>query len=368
MLRALPIFALLITLTVDAAPRRRAAAQPPLFPPCSMITGTAAVTFTSDYGRTLAPSAQSLSGIGYTYGVVTLDEPGAVLAWHRDDVLLSGDHGCTWRVVATVPGADFPPALAAARGGRAYAWSENRFFLARYEHGGVVTLKQPVAFVGFGVDPDDGNHVRAGGDDGTIWDSTDGGETWTQVGALKPEGSVIFYRFAFDPADLDHIVAGMTGSGAYFTRDGGGTWRQSTGFGSGMVNAFNAVISPVNGNVVWVMALNMTEADAGSPSHGRHIFRSTDFGATFTAVVDEAPGVKLVNGPRMAADPVDADVLYFVFGTHTFGYGTDLFRYDAATASLTLTHSDHHDINAIAFSRFDPRVMYLGLEVESGAH
>ena len=89
-------------------------------------------------------------------------------------------------------------------------------------------------------------------------------------------GSVIFYRFAFDPADLDHAVAGMTTSGAYVTRDGGRSWNRSEGLGSGWVNAFNGVISPVDGEVVWFMAL--------SESLGRQIFRSTDGGATFTPI------------------------------------------------------------------------------------
>jgi hypothetical protein len=248
--------------------------------------------------------------------------------------------------------------LIAAKGGRAYAWSDNRRFLVRYDERGGVSLKQPVPFVGFGVDPNDGNHVRAGGDDGSLWESRDGGETWTALGAVPMEGTVIFYRFAFDPADLDHIVAGMTTHGTFFTRDGGRHWEKGRGFGSGFVNAFNAVISPVDGDSVWVMAL--------SESLGRQIFRSTDGGATFVPVVAEAPGVKLVNGPIMAADPVDAGVLYFVFGTAFQGYGSDLFRFDAASGSLTVTHSDLHDVNAITFSRSDPRVMYLGIEVESG--
>ncbi|HEU4520963.1 MAG TPA: sialidase family protein [Thermoanaerobaculia bacterium] len=367
MFRCLVILSFALALASPLEARRRAAASQS-FPPCSMITGTAAVTFTRDYGRTLTPSAETLGGIGYTYGVAPLDEPGLLLAWHRDDLLLSTDHGCSWRVFQTIEGAGFPPTITPAKGGRAYAWSDNRQFLVRYDSRGVTTLKQPVPFVGLGVHAGEGNHLRAGGDDGTIWDSYDGGETWTQIGALAIEGSVIFYRFAFDPNDLDHIIAGTTSHGAFYTWNGGRTWRPSAGLGSGPVNAFNAVVSPADGDVVWLMALNSDESDQGHPSHGRHIYRSVDGGATFTSVVDEAPGVKLVNGPVMAADPVDPDVLYFVFGTNFQGYGSDLFRFDAATGELTVTHSEHHDINAIAFSRADARVLYLGLEVESGAH
>ncbi|MGZ8867306.1 MAG: WD40/YVTN/BNR-like repeat-containing protein [Thermoanaerobaculia bacterium] len=356
MFRVLTVLAIALLAHPAVANRRRSVT--PSFPPCTVITGTAAVTFTRDAGRTLAPSTETLEGIGYTYGVAALDEPGVLLAWHRDDLLISRDHGCSWLPFQTIPGADFPPRLTAAQGGRAYGWSDNRRFLIRYDARGVVNLKQPVPFVGFGVDANDGNRLRAGGDDGSLWESLDGGETWDPLGRVPVTGSVIFYRFAFDPADLDHVVAGMTTSGAYVTRDGGRNWHRSEGFGSGWVNAFNGVISPVNGEVVWFMAL--------SEALGRQIFRSTDGGATFTPLVAEAAGVKLVNGPIMAPDPTDAAVLYFVFGTGFQGYGSDLFRFDAASRALTLTHSDHHDINAIAFSVTDPRVMYLGLEVEGG--
>ena len=92
----------------------------------------------------------------------------------------------------------------------------------------------------------------------------------------------------------------------------------------------------------------------------------TNGGATFRAVVDDSAEVNLVNGPTMAAHPTDSDVLYFVFGTKFQGYGTDLFRYDAKKNRLSMTHNANHDINAIAFSPADARVMYLGLEVESG--
>lgn len=81
-------------------------------------------------------------------------------------------------------------------------------------------------------------------------------------------------------------------------------------------------------------------------------------------MVDEGPGVKLINGPLLVAHPTDADVLYFVFGTHFQGYGTDLFRFDAATRTLTLTHNGYDDINAITFAPADPRVMYLGISEE----
>ncbi len=342
-----------------AATRRRAIEVPPPFPPCSMVTGTPAVTFTRDHGATIAPLAERLSGIGYTYGLAALDTPGTLMAWHKSELILSSDHGCSWRVVASFQDYDFPPRIAPAKGGRAYAWSDNRSFLVRYDSRGAVKIKQPAAFVGFVVDRADGEHVRAGGADGSVWESRDAGETWAQIGSLKTETSpIIFYRFAFDPSNLDHVLAATMIDGAYVSFDGGRTWRRSADLPARM-NMFEIAVSPADPNVVWGEGIDLG-------AEVRHIYLSRDGGASFRAVLDQSDGVQLINGNILAPHPTLPDVLYFVFGTYFQNYGTDLYRFDAASRSLTITHNEFNDINAIAFSPVRPNLMYLGLEVESG--
>src|SRR5687768_5432822 len=163
---AVGFLAVMVSGDAVASERRRASSKP--FPPCTMITGSPAVTFTRDDGRTLTPTAEKLEGIGYTYGLASLDKGNgsSLLAWHKTALLISEDAGCSWREVARFDDLEtFPPQITAAKGGRAYAWSENGRFLVRYDSRGVVRLKQPVEFLGLGTDPKNGEHVRAGGTD-----------------------------------------------------------------------------------------------------------------------------------------------------------------------------------------------------------
>lgn len=359
---ALSLVTVLVLALPAAAQRRRAVTPREVYPPCSMVTGNSAVTFTRNEGFTLAPFAEAPRPISYTYGLATMvDEQDTLVAWHNDDLLISTNAGCSWRIAATVAGADFPPKLETAKGGRVYAWSENRFFFVRYDARGAVKLNQPIEFMGVGIDPNDSDRIRAGGINGTLWESTNGGDSWTQLPS-KIDAALI-YRFTFDPNDLDHILAGTVSKGGFVTRDGGKNWTRSRGFGGEEgANVFHFAMSPADTNRVWAFAIDLEQSRLGDASHGRHIYQSDDGGETFREVVDEAPGVKLINGPTMAAHPTNKDVLYFIFGTHIFQYGTDLFRYDAASQQLTLTHSTLDDVNAIAFSRKSPTVMYLGVE------
>jgi hypothetical protein len=69
---------------------------PVTFPPCSVVEGTPAVTFSRDGGRTFAAIAQKLEGIGYTNGLAALDA-GTLLSIHKQMLSISTDAGCRHR-------------------------------------------------------------------------------------------------------------------------------------------------------------------------------------------------------------------------------------------------------------------------------
>jgi len=349
--RLIPL--LLLASPLSAA--RHRATLPVVFPACAEVQGIPAVTFSRDGGQTLAPVAQKLEGVGYTNGLAALDAK-RLIAIHKQVLSISTDAGCTWSAIGSVA-FDDPPRIAAAGADRAYVWGDGRAVLARYDRGVVTMLKPPVTIVGVVAN---GDRVRLGGDDGSVWESVDGGGSWAQIGGRALTGLV--YRAAFDPGNFDHVIFGAANAGAVVTFDGGKSYAKAGGLGTGK-NVFNIVVSPADPKIVWAMGIDLAESDANVTSHGRHIYRSVDGAASFVPVVDEGNGVQLINGPLMAAHPTDTNVLYFVFGTYFDAYGTDLFRYDAATRSLTVSHFNYDDFDAIAFSPADPSAMYFGLEV-----
>lgn len=325
-------------------------------PACTSVTGTSAVTFTLDEGANLAPTEGQLTGVGYTWGLAALDTPNTLLAEHKGQLLRSEDAGCSWSVIGALEGGIFK--LTAAPGGIAYAWSDNGAAFYRIEEDGPHAFPTPAPnIIGVGVDPADGRHLRIGDATGTLHDSKDGGETWTKQGTSPGQGSFLGYRFAFDPANLDHVLFGQSLDGSSVSFDGGATWTKSAGLGSAGANAFSIVVSPVDGDIVWVEALEI------GPDI-RHVYRSTDGGATFDVAVTESAEVDLINGTLLAPHPKDAGVLYFVFGTGFQNYGTDLFRYDHATGQVTKTHNSYDEVSAVVPSPADPGVLYLGLTVE----
>jgi hypothetical protein len=343
-------------------------------PNCDRVSGTSWVTFTVDDGATLAPTSGLLRITGYTYGLAALpDVPNTIDAVFNRTFIRSTTAGCRWMTVGTIPTVSdgFPVTLTAAAGDRAWAWSDNRPDLVRLDGTSMTQLQAPVgSIIGFGSDRSNGAVARLGGNDGSLWETTDAGEgRWTYLGTAPTGQFPLVYRAAFDPADLGHAIVGMVG-GAQVTFDGGRNWTAAQGFsstGDGPVNVFNAVIAEANGNVVWAMALDIAELDGGAPSGGRHIYRSVDGGLHFVPVVDASADVTIINGPTMAAPPNSADVLYFTFGSRFAGYGTDLYKFDATTGQVTKTHNDNHRMPAIEFNPADPSVLYLGIGHEIGS-
>lgn len=275
--------------------------------------------------------------------------------------------------------------MTAGSGDTAYLWGDNRGFLFRVDgttitqmtvptepSGGPTPRDEPINLAGLGADTANGERIRvASTRSAKMYESTDGGQTWSQVGVAPPTPSdPLVYRFAFDPNDIDHVVAGMASHGAYASFDGGASWKKSTGISiapDGRANFFEVVISPADPNVVWAVGLDVTEEMSDPNLNGRYFYRSGDGGKRFDKAFADSAEVSLRNGQTIAPHPTNPDVVYFEFGTCWGGRGTDLYRWDHATGQISWTNQPvYEDYYAIAFNPADPSVMYIALTSENG--
>src|SRR5256885_2495835 len=146
--------------------------------------------------------------------------------------------------------------------------------------------------------------------DGGVWKTTNGGETWSNVtdgrSAIASVGAI-----AVAPSDPNVIYVGAGeadwredltyGEGLWRSTDGGETWRQ---LGLADTRHLAAVrVDPANADVVYVAAMG----HAFGPNPMRGVFRSTDGGKTWSNVlfVDDSTGAI-----DLALDPTNPRVLY----------------------------------------------------------
>ncbi len=342
-------------------------------PDCNRIAGTAAFTFTTDEGLTLAQSP-TLMGLVYSYGLVALDEPNVLLASTLTNsgtsILRSDDAGCKWSEIVALPVSELL-LLTAAPGGKAYAWSRGRTMFYRIEGEEFTSLAAPKYIYGLAVNPEDADNIRVGTYDCQLYESFDGGLSFSLLGGPAGSASTIFFTVEFDPSNWDCAVCG--GKGAWRTEDAGSSWTNIPPFDTEDIDlVYLFEYAPDNPQRVWARA-NMETMGASI----RAILTSSDGGATFSyalqqgvQAVDQNDSVRtliLTNQPTMAARAGMSDVLYVVCGSYFQNVGTSIFRYDARDDLLSVAHINNLDgINAIAFNPADANVMYLGLESEMG--
>ncbi|MEQ1821255.1 MAG: hypothetical protein ABL949_01975 [Fimbriimonadaceae bacterium] len=97
-----------------------------------------------------------------------------------------------------------------------------------------------------------------------IWKSTNGGTTWTQIPSTSSSAWYAVCRIAFSPTDPNVMLAG-TSSGLYRSTDGGNSWVQTSS-----EHCYDVDFHPVDG----------TRAVMGVHENG--VFYSTDGGQTWT--------------------------------------------------------------------------------------
>jgi photosystem II stability/assembly factor-like uncharacterized protein len=141
--------------------------------------------------------------------------------------------------------------------------------------------------------PGDPNTFYFGAVDGGIWKTTDAGVVWTPIFDKQSVASI--GAIAVAPSDRKIIYAGTgesdirsdlaSGDGVYRSTDGGETWQNVGLRDSRQISRI--VIDAQNASIVYVGALG----HAYGPNDERGVFKSTDGGAHWTKVLD--PGSEI---------------------------------------------------------------------------
>lgn len=202
------------------------------------------------------------------------------------------------------------------------------------------------------IDPTDNKIVWAGTGEANprndvsygdgVYKSTDGGDTWTNVG-LKATRYIS--RILVDPRNHNHVIVGALGDafsdsgerGVYVTDDGGRTWKQTLSVGpeSGASDlALNAQNPSVVYAGIWKFQRRPWTFVSGGTEDG--IYKSTDGGATWTKL--EGHGLPSAPAGRigLAVAPSDGNRVYAVIESND---GV-LWRSDDAGANWQMVSND----------------------------
>ena len=159
------------------------------------------------------------------------------------------------------------------------------------------------------VDPTDAKAWWVAVASGGVWKTTNAGTTWAPV--FDGEGSYSIGCLTIDPKNPNIVWVGTGennnqrsvsyGDGLYRTLDGGKSWKKMGLERSEHIAKI--VVDPRDSNVVWVAA----QGPLWSAGGDRGLYKTTDFGATWTQVlkIDDDTGVTDV-----VIDPRDPDTVY----------------------------------------------------------
>ena len=178
-----------------------------------------------------------------------------------------------------------------------------------------------------------------------VYKTTDGGKNWDHVLFIADTVGVADIEFAPDNSDIVYaaawrterkpwtIISGGENGGIYKSIDGGNTWtKKENGLPTGIIGKIDLAVSKADPKRLYAL-VEAIDGEGG-------VFRSDDHGENFVRINDE---MRLLNRPfyycNIEANPVNADALFI----NTGGY------YHSVDAGVSwerrsTPHGDNHDI------------------------
>ena len=216
------------------------------------------------------------------------------------------------------------------------------------------------------IDPANTKIVYAGGAEGGIWKSTNGGTSWTPIG--DSQVSLAIGAIAIDPNNSNTIYAATGeenfsldsyyGAGILKSTNGGATWTHLPGGFGGVPCGGDWIggiaVEPGNSKVVLAAVESCYYGQAG-------IYRSANGGQTWTAVY--VPTSAWTPGTSVLFDPANGNIAYAGLDYGTVMKSTNAGQTWTASAGSGANALPTSNVGriALAISHSDPSVLYAAL-------
>jgi hypothetical protein len=168
------------------------------------------------------------------------------------------------------------------------------------------------------------SQYQAGFDPSFFARSDDGGSTWnTKVTGINTNEQGLYYpTFVMDPSNSSRLVLGL--SNIYETTNKGDTWTQLGSFpGNDVVDSIGLAAS--DSNTIYAATYN-------------HVYLTTNHGLNWTQVTDPDPGATQPNFTNIVVDPANPKIAYIVAGdvsAYTGGAGNHVWMTNNSGSTWT---------------------------------
>lgn len=151
----------------------------------------------------------------------------------------------------------------------------------------------------FAADPGDSRHLYLGTETGWLYESHDGGSSWSRVSEIGKRDDLVIKNILIDPSNTKHLIVGVfkfdhPDGGIFISDDGGKNWYEQAEMRGQSVRSMARSLS------------NPQEIVAGTLSG---IYRTMDNGMHW-ALISPAGSTEIHEVESLAIDPVNPQIIY----------------------------------------------------------